>query len=169
MNRLSSLSRIATAVAVITGAALITTVAVHGQGQAAPVFEGTWRVDVIIPGAPAVIKALHTYAGGGVAVEFNSASSSPRYGVWQRVGPQTFVSSWEALVNNPNIPQLKRVRIRNLIEVDRGFASFTGRGQVLYFDGNGNQINSPNSGQPFDCARLEATRMQAEAPDPTCP
>jgi hypothetical protein len=169
MNTLSDLRRIVMGLAVIAGAALITTISVNGQGQAAPGFEGTWRVDVIIPGAPAVIKSLQTYAGGGAAVEYNTASSFPRYGVWERVGPQTFVSSWEALINNPNVPQVKRVRVRNLIEVDHGFASFTGRGQVLYLDENGNQINSPNTGLPFDCARLEATRMQAEAPDPACP
>ncbi len=177
-------NKIALAVAVMAGAALFFTTLVRGQGQAdlehiqahrgqrheAPTLEGTWRVDVFPTGAPAgtVIKALHTYAGGGVAVEYNSASSFPRYGVWKQLGRRTYASSWEALINNPNLPQIKRVRIRNFIRVEPGVTSFTGYGQVMYFDANGNQINSPSTGQLLDCATLQATRMEVEIPALAC-
>lgn len=166
MNRLPSLSRIATALAVIASAALITTIAVRGQGQAAPKFEGTWRVEVLIPNVPP-IAGLHTYTAGGTMMEVSTASSFIRFGVWERIGDRTLALTREALINNPNVPQVKRVRTREVIELSQDFTSFTGVGEVLFFGAAGQRVPSPTTGLPSDCARIRGTRMQIEAPE--CP
>ena len=146
------------ALAGLAGLAMILTISARGQGQVSPAFEGTWRVEVVQEQGPPA-NALHTYSQGGAMVESNTLGPTTAHGVWQRIGPRTFATTFERFVFDPSVP-FRKARIREVIEVDRDFGTFTGRAQVLLFDGNGNLIAT-------DCARSRGTRMAVEAP--ACP
>lgn len=133
---------------------LIVAVSARGQGQVSPALEGTWRVEVIQANGPPA-SAYHTYSQGGAMVESNSLGPTVGHGVWQRIGGRTFAFTFEKFNLDQNLP-FRKIRVREVIEMDPDFQAYTGRGQILLFDAAGNQIGA-------DCARTRAIRMMVEA------
>ena len=132
----------------------------HPQGP-----EGSWLYTVTIPGY--TFQGIETYSAGGGYTEADQLSFSPiavasaGHGAWKMTGGKTFVLTYLNLTfdafssGNPT----GTLKVRQNTRIDGCGSSYTGSGDYIYYDLNGNPI--PSISGTFT---ITATRILVQAP-----
>jgi len=138
------------------------------DGGTAPEIEGTWRFDNLpAPGGGAV--SLQTFARGGVfleiAVLIAGTSAIPRstsQGVWEKIGPQLYLRTFEYFTYRPLEGKVVRVRITEEVLVEGDLLTLLKSKLTRY-----NLDGSVHSEVP--CAFPNATGIRLRVEAPSCP
>src|SRR5215813_5653646 len=127
--------------------------------------EGSWYYTVSIPGY--TFHGIETYSEGGGYTETDQLSfspfsvASPGHGVWQSTGNNKFVLTYVNLTFdafNSGKPT-GMLKVRQTTKIDKTGNSYSGSGDYMYYDVNGNPI--PGLSGTFT---ISATRIQVQAP-----
>ena len=119
---------------------------------------GTWTVTVNRPPPLPTVASLQVYTSQGSMVESgnDSASRSPQYASWKRVGGREYAATGVFFRFDPQTGAfIGRQKINRTIDLAQDGQSFTFRARVTVYDANGNVVASvPGSGS--------GQRMQVE-------
>ena len=111
---------------------------------------GTWTVTVNRPAPLPPLASLQVYTDEGSMVESgnDSASRSPQYGSWERVGRREFAATSVFFRFDPQTGAfLGKQKINRTIDLSQDGQSFTFQGRATVYDANGNVVaNVPVSG-----------------------
>ncbi len=138
------------------------------DGGTAPEIEGTWRFDNLpAPGGGAV--SLQTFARGGVFLEslvlIAGTTAIPRttsQGVWERIGPQLYLRTFEYFTYRPAEERVVRVRITEEVMVEGDLLKLLKSKLTRY-----NLDGSLDSEAPCTFPNAIGMRLRVEAP--SCP
>ena len=119
---------------------------------------GTWTVTVNRPPPLPTVASLQVYTSEGSMVESgsDSASRSPQYASWKRVGGREYAATGVMFRFDPQTGAFAgKQKINRTIDLAKDGQSFTFQGRVTLYDANGNVVASvPASGS--------GQRMQVE-------
>ena len=127
--------------------------------------EGSWLYIVTIPGY--TFQGIETYSAGGGYTEADQLSFNPvavasaGHGAWKMTGERTFNLTYLNLTfdsfssGNPN----GTLEVRQTTRIDKNGNSYTGSGDYIYYDLDGNPI--PSISGTFT---IRATRIVVQAP-----
>jgi hypothetical protein len=154
--------------AALAAGGLMTNSTAQGAARGtSPEIEGTWRFgNLPTPGGLAV--SLQTFARGGVFFESTvliaGTTAPPRttsQGVWKKVGPQTYVKTFEWFVQRPS-GEVVRAQVSEEVLVSGDFLTITKSKLTRY-----NLDGTPDSDTP--CVLLGAIGVRLRAEAPPCP
>ena len=158
-NRTKFSAAIATAFAVIAvGGGVIATAGATSdsaiQARAWPgnhnQLAGTWTVTVNRPAPLPPIASLQVYTRQGSMVESgsDSASRSPQYASWKRVGRREYAATGILFRFDPQTGAfIGKLKINRTIDLAHDGQSFMFQGRTTVYDANGNVVaSSPVSG-----------------------
>lgn len=141
---------VATVLAVIAVGASVIATAGAKSDSAANTLAGTWTVTVNRPPPLPTVASLQVYTADGSMVESgnDSASRSPQYASWTRVGGREYAATGVFFRFDPQTGAfLGRQKINRTIELAQDGQSFTFRGSSTVLDANGNVVATvPASG-----------------------
>lgn len=104
---------------------------------------GTWTVTVNRPPPLPAVSSLQAYTAQGSMIESgnDSASRSPQYASWKRIGGREYAATGIFFRFNPQTGAfLGRMKINRTIELAQDGQSFTFRGSSTVLDANGNVV-----------------------------
>jgi hypothetical protein len=111
---------------------------------------GTWTVSVNRPAPLPPLASLQVYTDEGSMVESgnDSASRSPQYASWERVGGGEYAATGVFFRFDPQTGEfLGKQKINRTIDLSQDGQSFTFQGRTMVYDANGNVVaNVPVSG-----------------------
>jgi hypothetical protein len=111
---------------------------------------GTWTVTVNRPAPLPPLASLQVYTDDGSMVESgnDSASRSPQYASWERVGRREYAATGVFFRFDPQTGAfLGKQKINRTIDLSQDRQSFTFQGRATVYDANGNVVaNVPVSG-----------------------
>ena len=111
---------------------------------------GTWAVTVNRPAPLPPLASLQVYTDDGSMVESgnDSASRSPQYASWERVGGREYAVTGVFFRFDPQTGAfVGKQKINRTIDLSQDRQSFTFQGRATVYDANGNVVaNVPVSG-----------------------
>jgi len=112
---------------------------------------GTWTVTINRPGGLPPLASLQVYTGAGSMVESgnDSASRSPQYASWVRVGGREYAATGVFFRFDPQTGAfVGKQKINRTIDLSENGQSFTFQGHATIYDANGNVVvaNVPVNG-----------------------
>jgi hypothetical protein len=120
---------------------------------------GTWTVTINRPAPAPPLSSLQVYTGKGSMVESgtDTASRSPQYASWERVGDRKYAATGLFFRFDPATGAFAgKQKINRTIDLSKDGQSFTFQGQTTIYDANGNVVVTvPASGS--------GQRLQVEA------
>jgi hypothetical protein len=141
---------IASVVALIAVGGGVITTAGATSDNAGNQLAGTWTVTVNRPPPLPSVASLQVYTAEGSMVESgnDSASRSPQYASWKRVGGREYAATGVFFRFDPQTGAfLGRQKINRTIDLAQDGQSFTFRARVTVYDASGNIVASvPGSG-----------------------
>jgi len=139
-----------------------------GNGQrpeaaAASRLIGSWVVDVGNPASPA-FHAFHTFHIGGTMSETTDllaqGGEGPGQGAWVRTGDNTFASTFELFIFNPDTSTAGRIRVRETITlVDENHFTGIAVADLLLPDG---EIVENIDTSPINGVRVSIVQVKPE-------
>jgi hypothetical protein len=105
---------------------------------------GTWEVTVNRPAPLPPVLSLQAYTQAGSVIESGndgSASRSPSYGVWERIGGRLYAASVKFFRFDPQTgAYLGVMKIQRTIQLSEDAQSWTAAGRATQYDVNGNVL-----------------------------
>lgn len=159
----------ARALAASAAALFVPKQAARADGNTAPEIEGTWRFDNV-PAPGGTLVSLQTFARGGVFLESavligsTAITRTTSQGVWEKIGPQHYLKTFEFFNERKSgeIVTVVRVRVREEVHVN-GDVMTIGNVKLTRHNLDG----TDNSEAP--CGVSNAVGIRLGAVLPSCP
>ena len=136
----------ATAIALIAVGAIATADASGVGDDSGNQLAGTWVVTVNRPAPAPPVISLQAYTVGGSVIESGndgSASRSPSYGVWDRIGGRLYAASARFFRFDPQTgAYLGLMKLQRTIELSEDGQTWSATARATAYDLNGNVVFS---------------------------
>lgn len=134
------------ALATLALGTIVTSGAAGTQDDSGNQLAGTWVVTVSRPAPLPPVASLQAYTGSGSVIESGndgSASRSPSYGVWERIGGRLYAASVTFFRFDPQTgAYLGPMKIQRTIELSQDGQSWDAAGRATAYDLSGNVVLS---------------------------